>query len=175
MEVFVKYRILKMAVVIGLVASSSLAVAEGRFAYRTPMSGVAQQSNSFVKELENIAMCKGESKESQKIYNRSSPNETYIHRNENTRKYPGTTDPDVWTLYIDGKQIARGNSSSNITPKLSELGYGSLNTSRDLEETRNTSASLGRLQHTHYYFSLRKIIPTENYQWCVDNSYETAN
>lgn len=172
-----KYRILKMAVMIGLMASSSLAVAEGKFVYKQPLQGVdasptfgmtSAEKQAWQEEQETIAMCAEEYKESTTSYSREAGNQSYVrlmsvslttyNRYEDEYYLNGTR------VYFYGRYSGGGS-----TPRISgsKTGY-SIGEQKDYEVT-------GSLNYRHRYYEIIHNIKTEKYDWCVSNGYQTAS
>ena len=174
MEVFVKYRILKMAVVIGLVASSSLAVAEGKFAYKQPLRGVNASPTFGMTETEkqeyteNVEMCEEQYNGWENGYSRYS-NSTYV--NAQNQHYHTS-----YNLYINGNRVLRF-SDPRTAPhgqKVTDLHREVLSERTDLYRVGDLKMS-GSNGFQYWYYEITYLKKTENYDWCVDNGYQTAN
>lgn len=161
-----KILLLSLMVLIPLPSIAS----EGNYVYRIKMDGVKASENTAVESIKKKEMCKNESIVSNSVYNYGSP-KTYYYINNHTDTYPGLTDPTRYQLYIDGDLKASSTNSSNVKNKISELGYAI----NEREKVNHISYDSYREQYTRSYYSLLKEEESENYGWCVDNGYETAN
>jgi len=200
----VKYRILKIAVVIGLVASSSLAVAEGKFVYKQPLQGVDasptfgmnqseidkykcyQEERSIVQEVEYVTKYKRE----KQYGNWSGPYSSYWSNGDYISYSVGlTTSRDYYAVSWRGSRA--GQFSSSTTPYSGMLWDSRSSVDTYYQYKFGTCGKGGNAYTTCTDLSRRlvntesvpyqeetlvdKIIKTENYDWCVTNGYETAN
>jgi len=184
--------ILKTVLAIGLVASSSLAVAEGKFAYRQPLQGVSAIDNYGLTESEieqkNIDMCLNESGNGVEfrdwdfdanngffIYSTSNVMLSWsgvIHRQKVLPSFSGwdqraTYINENWEegtawYYKDGYSYGATNCSS-ISSSIYDV---------PLNINPNSCEQVIRWQGDSYR---PQAMPTENYEWCVTNGYQTAD
>jgi hypothetical protein len=167
-----KYGILKMAVVIGLVASSSLALAGGKFVFREPLGGVdasptfgmtTTEKQAYQENLANIEMCAKEVKSTERFYNIEGDGKFYFS-SLSTRTCDGlrqkssdTVINDVLYTSLSGTNYSRGEHVESIG------------------EQTITCGNLTSVRYTTHYYEVIEEVKTQNYDWCVNNGYKTAN
>lgn len=172
-----KYKNLKRVLAIALLASSSLAFAEGKFAYQLPINGVKasptfgmteNEKQDWKEEQENIAMCLNENSQSGSYYNREANNENFfleeVYRGKSG--YMVTTEYREQVVMHDGNVI--GSHSGNTPSNALRNEYRG-----DSVITENSNSGYPRTEYNYYKINIED--ETENYDWCVTNGYDTEN
>lgn len=169
----------------GLMGASSYAVAQS-YVFRMPASGAKANNQSVVKEevarQENIDMCLNETADSRynidaELVAGATPMNFETHyfelKSSTTPKFhlhiedkggysfgnTSSTNPDDWNRRI----IALLNEKYGIYGNITVMQY-----------------VIGDEVEPHYYEAysisdVKKGLKSQNYDWCVDNGYETAN
>lgn len=205
MEVFVKYRILKMAVIIGLVSSSSLAVAEGRFAYKQPLQGVDASPTFGMTVSERQSMCLTQEITTKQVEKTRTAYKTELRQIDGVEMY------DV-SLREDGRAVdggdyyffRRGGPGHDTIRYKDECNLDFYHQGEEILEWCGKKFKFGEVRHNFtnhistsggiaylhpiYLISEQEVevpyeetytadvdIKSENYDWCVANGYQTAN
>ena len=168
-----------------LTASSITLAQEDKNTYRHPLNGVSAYPNfgmsqgeiaDAIAEEERLAqieadktMCLNESKEEEFFYNREGTNKFY-YINEmhytSCSNYVFTGRGYIENRYYEG----------NIDDVMENLGYKRGTQSMEVTYTgRVECGASDRNEYITAYYQIIKENKTENYDWCVNKGYETAN
>ncbi|EHA17152.1 hypothetical protein [Halomonas sp. HAL1] len=185
---------LKTVLAIGIVASSSLALAEGKFAYRQPLQGVnasptfamTKSEKQFYEENKaNIEMC---SVQKDEIRNWEL---------DQIRHYNGDFQDIIAGYAYDNGifKIFVGSDISRVIDSIDHSATGVMTEERLSGKVISNYLEVGAKYRARFhidggvkeqgstyqayalYLEKEKVISekTENYDWCVANGYETAN
>lgn len=180
---------LKTVLAIGLVASSSLALAEGKYAFRQPLQGVdanptfgmSTQEIERIEaeklaqiEQENINMCSKERLDEveENIITNYPKEERYI--TSSARSYITHATNTGYTQYFWDGPLIKSEYGMTSAPNGYEIGDYKESTSCCDRINNIRRYSIIKLAYTDTETVIREE-KSENYDWCVNNGYKTAN
>lgn len=177
-----KHKILKTISLIGIMTASSLALAEGRYVIRFPIQGVTasptfgmteSEKQEYIQNKNNAEMCKDETQEVVTEYSVESDDKTYVMIRTNARR----TNIKYQVVWLNDQRI-HYSGSSIIRPFFDEYKGDFMGRELHTENVLSPDSTGGNYTYDNiyeYFYAYKGESKSENYDWCVDNGYETAN
>jgi hypothetical protein len=172
-----KNKILKSSLLIGLIASSMSVIAQEKYIAKFLLNGVnanptfgmtTTDKQAYQENIENIEMCLKEFSDSGSFYNRNEGEESFflqvVYRGKSG--YQVTTEYKSQTVKHNGVEIGNYVGSTYGT----ELMY---QYKGDIITTETTNSGYPTTEYRYYEINIDS--QSENYEWCVNNNYDTKN